>query len=208
MVAQLFANAVSSASRRADSGNGLNRHSTAPRSSRRERTAALLGAVMKMMRISCCRRANSCCSSGPHIPGILMSRIKHRVSLTHSAARNSSADEKALAERPSTLSKSASDSRTDSSSSTTEISAPLSFTISLSIRVWLLHCSQGCRGHCKRLLERTAFRLDRRIWAKNNLLATRSVRGLLQATILFMNCLLLSAAKLATGPSDRPITEG
>src|SRR5215469_14599545 len=50
------------------------------------------------------------------------SRIRHLVSSTQSDRRNSSADEKARAAKPNSLSKSGSDSRTDSSSSTTDSS--------------------------------------------------------------------------------------
>src|SRR5580658_3231489 len=78
-VAQLFANAAFSASRRAESVNGLNRHSVAPSFNRRERTEALLDAVIKMMGIPCFLRANSSCISGPLMPGIAMSRIRHCV---------------------------------------------------------------------------------------------------------------------------------
>src|SRR4029079_16779280 len=56
------------------------------------------------------------------MPGIEMSRSRHRVSPRVSEARNASADEKARAQKPNCRIKSGNDSRTDSSSSTTDTS--------------------------------------------------------------------------------------
>src|ERR1700730_14983412 len=77
---------------------------------------------MKTIGISFRRRVNSRWRSGPDMPRMAMSRIRHPVWHTQSDARNSSADENAWAAKPNSLSKSGSDSRTDSSSSTTDTS--------------------------------------------------------------------------------------
>jgi hypothetical protein len=58
--AHLIRSATWSASSRAVSLNGLNRHSTAPCASTRERTVLSPLAVMKTIGISCRRRINSC----------------------------------------------------------------------------------------------------------------------------------------------------
>src|SRR5512145_3462191 len=121
----LIRSAASRASSRAASLNGLNRHSTAPCASRRGRMVLSPLAVMKTIGISCCRRINSCCSSGPDMLGIAMSRNRQLVSLTAFDARNASADENAWTAKPNSRSKSGSDSRTDSSSSTTDTSERL-----------------------------------------------------------------------------------
>src|SRR5437773_1176417 len=84
---------------------------------------------MKTIGISCRRRVNSCCRSGPLRPGMATSRIRHFVSLTYLDTRNSSADENAWAAKPNSFSKSGSDSRTDSSSSTTDMSGRVSIRL-------------------------------------------------------------------------------
>ena len=56
--------------------------------------------IMKTIGISCRRSVSSRCRSGPVIPGMAMSRIRHRVWETQSDARNSSADENAWAAKP------------------------------------------------------------------------------------------------------------
>src|ERR1700733_14540925 len=87
------------ASSRTVSLNGLNRHSTAPRSSSRVRTVLSVLAVMKMIGISRLRRDNSRWRSGPDIPGnIETSRIRHLVWSTQSDARNAAAGGKHCAE--------------------------------------------------------------------------------------------------------------
>jgi hypothetical protein len=58
-IAQFTRSAALSASSRAVSLNGLNRHSTAPSSSSRGRTVLSVLAVMKMIGISCPRSFNS-----------------------------------------------------------------------------------------------------------------------------------------------------
>lgn len=108
------------ASSKAVSLNGLNKHSTAPCSRSCGRTVPFPFAVMKTIGIRCWRSFNSRRRSGPVIPGIKTSRIRQRVWLTQSELRNSSADEKARAKKPNSLTKSGRDSRTDSSSSTTD----------------------------------------------------------------------------------------
>ena len=82
-----------------------------------------LCAVTKTTGTFCRRSASSCWSSGPVMPGMATSRIRHPVCPTESEARKSSADENASTANPHALSSSGSDSRTDSSSSTTETSS-------------------------------------------------------------------------------------
>src|SRR6185369_12622805 len=74
---------------------------------------------MKMIGILASRLESSRCRSGPVMPGMVTSRIKHSVRPIGEESRNASADENDSAPKPSSLSKSGSDSRTDSSSSTT-----------------------------------------------------------------------------------------
>src|ERR1700730_16683565 len=83
---------------------------------------------MKTIGIICLRAVNSCCRSGPVMPGMATSRIRHLVSPTQSEARNSSADENARAEYPNSLKRSGRDSRTDSSSSTIDTSGHSTLT--------------------------------------------------------------------------------
>ena len=71
----------SSAPSKAASLNGLKRHSTAPRASRRGRTARSSLAVMKTIGISWRRRVSSSCRSGPDMPGIARSRSRQLVSI-------------------------------------------------------------------------------------------------------------------------------
>jgi len=68
-----------SACSRAVSLKGLNRHSTAPCSSKRGRRVSSPRAVMKMIGISSRRSVNSRWRSGPDMPGMAMSRIRHPV---------------------------------------------------------------------------------------------------------------------------------
>jgi hypothetical protein len=104
-------------------------------------------AVMKIVEIAYPWRINSRCSSGPDVPGILMSRIRHRASATQSEARNSFADANALAAKPSTFRRSGSDSLTDSSSSITATKSRCSIT-----RFPKAEPIQPLVDHCERLL--------------------------------------------------------
>src|SRR6202045_4680234 len=88
---------------------------------------------MKTIGISCRRSVNSLWRSGPVMPGMATSRIRHLVRQTQSDARNSSADENASTAKPNSLSKSGKDSRTDSSSSTTDTSERMTITDSSSL---------------------------------------------------------------------------
>jgi hypothetical protein len=54
----------------------------------RRSTVSSARAVMNTIGISCWRRANSRWRSGPDMPGIAMSRIRHLVWSTYSDARN------------------------------------------------------------------------------------------------------------------------
>src|SRR5258708_34804064 len=65
---------------------------------------------MKTIGISCRRSANSLCRSGPVMPGMAMSRIRHLVWPTQSDARNSSADANAWTAKPNSLSLTLADS--------------------------------------------------------------------------------------------------
>ena len=94
---------------------------------------------MKMMGVATPQRSNSRCSSGPDISGIETSRIRQRVVSKGWLARNSAADSKALAAKPSSLNRSGSDSRTDSSSSTTETRARSMKGVSSFVLVTSLH---------------------------------------------------------------------
>ena len=123
------------ASRSATSLKGLSRHSTAPCAISLRRTASSPCAVTKMIGVEIRRRFNSNCNSGPDIPGIAMSRIRHLVREMVSEARNSSAEENVCAGKPSSLNNPGKDSRIDSSSSTTDMSE----------RVFVMFVS--CRTH-------------------------------------------------------------
>src|SRR6266849_5975013 len=126
--AQLTRSAALTASSSDFSLNGLNRHSTAPSSSARGRTASSPWDVMNTIGILRRRSFSSRWRSGPVMPGITISRIRQRVWPTQFDARNSSADENARTTKPNALSKSGSDSRTDSSSSITVTSARTAIT--------------------------------------------------------------------------------
>ncbi len=116
--AHVSASALCSASNRAMSLNGLNKHAMAPCSTNRDRTASSRWAVMKITGTLPPPRFNSCCSSGPLIPGIAMSRIRHFDCDGASDARNASAEQNVRDEKPNCPSRSGRDSRSDSSSST------------------------------------------------------------------------------------------
>src|SRR4029077_11538534 len=96
----LVPSAFVSASSSASSLNGLKRHSVAPSANRRERTLVSPCAVMNTIGIGCRRRVSSCCRSGPDMPSIATSRMRHWVRLTNSDARNASADENARTAKP------------------------------------------------------------------------------------------------------------
>jgi hypothetical protein len=63
-------------------------------------------------------------SSGPLVPGICTSRIRHAVSWIHGELKKSSAEEKDWTINPITLRSLLVEVRKDSSSSTSEIKAP------------------------------------------------------------------------------------
>ncbi len=126
---QAILSAALIASRSAVSLNGFDKHSTAPCSRRCNLVASSPRAVMKTIGILRPRRLSSCCSSGPDMPGMATSRIRHFVCSSALDWRNSSAEENAAGEKPNSLSKSGSDSRTDSSSSTMETSGRLGSSI-------------------------------------------------------------------------------
>jgi hypothetical protein len=115
-----FPKALSIAARRAAPLNGLKRHAIAPCSRTCDRTSSSLCAVMKITGVSRPRRFNSWKRSGPDIPGILMSRIRHSLCETSIERKYSSAEENARTTKPNFFSRCGSDSRIDSSSSITE----------------------------------------------------------------------------------------
>ena len=98
---------------------------------------------MKIVGIPCCRRISSRSRSGPLIPGMDTSRIRHRVSLMRPNARNSSAEANVSTEKPNSRSRSGSDPRTDSSSSTTETSGAACHP------VFLIRSCASLFGHVK-----------------------------------------------------------
>jgi hypothetical protein len=111
-------NAVSIASKIALSFKGLVRYAVPPRPNTLARKLSSGLAVIKTMGKLHFSQSSSCWSSGPDMPGIATSRIRHSVWRGPLDVRNSSADENVWTLNPNDFKNSDRDSRTSSSSST------------------------------------------------------------------------------------------